>query len=375
MSEIKLIISNEVLNRISIIDEFKGEWKAIRQMNPDTLNYLKKVATIESVGSSNRIEGNKLSDKEVEKILSNLKMTSFKSRDEEEVAGYAEVSNLVFNDYEIIPFNENYIKQLHSILLKHSTKDERHRGEYKNISNSVSAFDKDGKEIGVVFETATPFETPKLMEELIKWTNDNIENRIFHPLIVIAIFVVRFLAIHPFQDGNGRLSRVLTNLLLLKSGYNYIQYSSLEAVVEDNKSEYYIALRKTQGTFKTDEVDYDTWIDFFIKILEKQKVRLEYKIKQIEYKEKDNDIKEKNIDNIKNVNNENKKVLDELPIAAANIYKLFGSVDRLDLKYIREHISESEGKIKRSLKLLQEKGLIKKYGVTNGCWYVRGGHY
>ena len=375
MSEIKLIISNEVLNRISIIDEFKGEWKAIRQMNPDTLNYLKKVATIESVGSSNRIEGNKLSDKEVEKILSNLKMTSFKSRDEEEVAGYAEVSNLVFNDYEIIPFNENYIKQLHSILLKHSTKDERHRGEYKNISNSVSAFDKDGKEIGVVFETATPFETPKLMEDLIKWTNDNIENRIFHPLIVIAIFVVRFLAIHPFQDGNGRLSRVLTNLLLLKSGYNYIQYSSLEAVVEDNKSEYYIALRKTQGTFKTDEVDYDTWIDFFIKILEKQKVRLEYKIKQIEYKEKDNDIKEKNIDNIKNVNNENKKVLDELPIAAANIYKLFGSVDRLDLKYIREHISESEGKIKRSLKLLQEKGLIKKYGVTNGCWYVRGGHY
>ena len=375
MSEIKLIISNEVLNRISIIDEFKGEWKAIRQMNPDTLNYLKKVATIESVGSSNRIEGNKLSDKEVEKILSNLKMTSFKSRDEEEVAGYAEVSNLVFNDYEIIPFNENYIKQLHSILLKHSTKDERHRGEYKNISNSVSAFDKDGKEIGVVFETATPFETPKLMEELIKWTNDNIENRIFHPLIVIAIFVVRFLAIHPFQDGNGRLSRVLTNLLLLKSGYNYIQYSSLEAVVEDNKSEYYIALRKTQGTFKTDEVDYDTWIDFFIKILEKQKVRLEYKIKQIEYKEKDNDIKEKNIDNIKNINNENKKVLDELPIAAANIYKLFGSVDRLDLKYIREHISESEGKIKRSLKLLQEKGLIKKYGVTNGCWYVRGGHY
>ena len=194
-------------------------------------------------------------------------------------------------------------------------------------------------------------------------------------MIVIAIFVVRFLAIHPFQDGNGRLSRVLTNLLLLKSGYNYIQYSSLEAVVEDNKSEYYIALRKTQGTFKTDEVDYDTWIDFFIKILEKQKVRLEYKIKQIENKEKDNDLKEKNIDIIKNINNENKKVLDELPIAAANIYKLLDNVDRLDLKYIREHISESEGKIKRSLKLLQEKGLIKKYGVTNGCWYVRGGHY
>lgn len=135
-------INNEILNRISLIDEFKGEWKAIRQMSPEVLNYLKKIATIESVGSSNRIEGNKLSDKEVERILSNVKMTSFKSRDEEEVAGYEEVSNLIFNDYEIIPFTENYIKQLHSILLKYSSKDERHRGDYKTLSHSVSAFDE-----------------------------------------------------------------------------------------------------------------------------------------------------------------------------------------------------------------------------------------
>ena len=140
MINYKAKINNEILNRISIIEEFRGEWKAIKQMSPEILNYLKKVATIESVGASNRIEGNKLSDKEVEKILSNVKMTSFKSRDEEEVAGYAEVSNLIFNDYEIVPFTENYIKQLHSILLKYSSKDERHRGEYKTLSNSVSAF-------------------------------------------------------------------------------------------------------------------------------------------------------------------------------------------------------------------------------------------
>ncbi len=147
ISNLKLNI--DILNRIAMIDEFKGSWKALKQMQPDILTYLKKVATIESIGSSNRIEGNKLSDKEIETLLSNIKTTSFKSRDEEEIAGYAVLSNLIFNDYEIIPFTENYIKQMHSILLKHSSKDERNRGEYKTLSNSVSAFDESGKEIGV----------------------------------------------------------------------------------------------------------------------------------------------------------------------------------------------------------------------------------
>ena len=128
-----LKINTDILNRIATIDEFKGEWKALKKMQPDILTYLKKIATIESIGSSNRIEGNKLSDKEIETLLSNIKTTSFKNRDEEEIAGYAELANLIFNDYEIIPFTENYIKQMHSILLKHSTKDERHRGEYQTL--------------------------------------------------------------------------------------------------------------------------------------------------------------------------------------------------------------------------------------------------
>ena len=157
MINLNYTINSDILNKISQIDEFKGEWKAIKQMEPDVLAHLKKVATIESIGSSNRIEGNKLSDKEIEKLLSNIQITSFKNRDEEEVGGYAEVSNLIFDDYEIIPLNENYIKQLHSILLKYSTKDSRHKGEYKTISNSVSAFDNNGNEIGVIFETSTPF--------------------------------------------------------------------------------------------------------------------------------------------------------------------------------------------------------------------------
>lgn len=351
-------LNNSIVNMLSIIDEFKGEWKALKEMQPDVLTSLKKIATIESVGSSNRIEGNKLSNKEIESLLSNLKSTSFKSRDEEEVIGYAKLSDLVFNDYEIIPFTENYIKQMHKILLEYSSKDEKHRGEYKTLSNSVSAFDENGKEIGIVFETATPFDTPRLMEELIDWTNNTLKNRTLHPIITVAIFVVNFLAIHPFQDGNGRMSRILTNLLLLKAGYNYIPYSSLEAVIEDNKSAYYLALRQTQSTLKKSNNNYDAWIDFFVKSLEKQKIRLEYKIEHIS-------------DHNSIIQDDNNVDLNSLPITATKILDLFNKASRIDISYIKDNIDDSEGKIKRSLLLLQKKNIIKKYGTTKGCWYVK----
>src|SRR5574344_3097798 len=124
-----------MLSIISEIDEFKGAWKLLDKTAPEKLQCLKKIATIESVGSSNRIEGNKLTDKQVEKLLSNIKKQSFATRDEQEVAGYARVMDTVFEDYELIPLSENYIKQLHKILLQYSAKDEKHKGEYKKISN------------------------------------------------------------------------------------------------------------------------------------------------------------------------------------------------------------------------------------------------
>ena len=361
-------LNNEALNMITTIDEFKGEWKALKYMQPDILMHLKKIATIESIGSSNRIEGNKLSDKEIEALLSNIKTYSFKNRDEEEVAGYAELSNLIFDDYEIIPFNENYIKQMHSILLKYSSKDERHRGEYKSLSNSVSAYDENGNEIGVIFETATPFDTPRLMEELVTWTNDTLKNKTIHPIITISIFVLNFLAIHPFQDGNGRMSRILTNLLLLKSGYNYVAYSSLEAVIEDNKSSYYLSLRQTQATLKDENPNYDYWISFFIKSLEKQKVRLEYKIEHMDETSKTSDIRkfEKDESSKNSIIN-----LNSLPETAVKIIDLFNKKDRVDINYIKNKIADSDNKIKRALLLLQEKNIIKKYGTTRGAWYVK----
>ena len=227
-------ITPEFLGLIAEIDEFKGAWKALGTLAPERLSALRRVATIESIGSSTRIEGSKLSDSEVEKLLSNLSVHSFASRDEQEVAGYAETMEQIFQSWEYIPLTENHVCQLHRDLLRHSDKDERHRGNYKTTPNNVVVFDAEGNQLGVVFETATPFDTPQLMAELLDWTNAALETKRLHPLLVIGIFTVTFLAIHPFQDGNGRLSRILTTLLLLRCGYAYTPYSSLESVIENH---------------------------------------------------------------------------------------------------------------------------------------------
>jgi Fic family protein len=208
-----LEISPDILNIIAQIDDIKGAWRALGTLAPERLSALRRVATIESIGSSTRIEGSKLEDREVEQLLSNLKIKLFNTRDEQEVAGYAEVMELIFQSWENIPLTENHIKQLHRDLLIYSQKDERHRGEYKTLSNSVATFDENGQKIGIVFATATPFETPRLMTELVNWHFQTHAEKQLHPLLIIGIFIVVFLEIHPFQDGNGRLSRILTTLL------------------------------------------------------------------------------------------------------------------------------------------------------------------
>lgn len=279
MTNYRITINNDILNLISELDEFKGRWQAINSLSFNRLSLLKKSATIESIASSTRIEGVKLSDEQVETLLSKIKRKSFKSRDEEEVVGYSEAMDLILENFDDLKITENHFKQLHSMLLKHSSKDVRHRGEYKKLNNHVVAIDAKGKEIGIVFKTATPFETPRKIADLLDWVNKSLEQKTSHPLIITGIFIVVFLAIHPFQDGNGRLSRILTNLLLLKFGYSYIQYSSLESVIEHNKDLYYKHLRNCQITLESKKPKFENWILFFLKSLKKQKDALEKKIK------------------------------------------------------------------------------------------------
>jgi len=340
-----LKITKEILAIISEIDEFKGAWRALGTLEPERLSSLRRIATIESVGSSTRIEGSKLTDREIEKLLSKLDIKSFMSRDEQEVAGYAEVMETIFNNWEHIPITENHIKQLHRDLLKYSDKDERHRGEYKKLSNSVEAFDADGKSVGVIFETTSPFDTPKEMDKLITWANNTINNNSMHPLLIVAIFVVSFLAIHPFQDGNGRLSRILTTLLLLKSGYNYVSYSSLESVIEQNKEGYYLALRKTQGTLKSTEPLWQPWIMYFLQSLQKQKRNLEKKVER------------------------EKIILSKLPELSVQILELVRDRGRITISEAVELTSGSRGTLKDHFNSLVKKNHLVKHGSGRGTWY------
>lgn len=280
MKDPNIILIPSILSFISELDEFKGRFRATHLLSPERLSSLKKTARIESIASSTRIEGSKLSDQEVELLLRGVKTFSFRSRDEQEVAGYAELMEIIFQNSAELPVTENFIKQFHHILLKYSEKDERHRGEYKKFPNSVEAFDASGKSQGIIFQTISPFQTPQKIKALVSWLQQSQQEKTLHPLLRIAFFIAFFLYIHPFQDGNGRLSRILTTLLLLQEGYCYVPYSSLERIIEDNKEGYYIALRKAQKTLEESQDGLNEWFEFFLKCLQKQKRVLEAKLDQ-----------------------------------------------------------------------------------------------
>jgi Fic family protein len=338
-------ITPELLALIAEIDEFKGAWRSLGTLAPERLKALRHVATIESIGSSTRIEGSKLTDREVERLLSNLEIRKFSSRDEQEIAGYAEVMETVFRAWSEIPITENHIKQLHRDLLRCSDKDERHRGEYKTLRNDVGAFDPEGKMIGIVFETATPFDTPRRMQELVAWLKEARELKRIHPLLIVAVFVVVFLEIHPFQDGNGRLSRVLTTLLLLQAGYAYVPYSSLESVIENSKEGYYLALRQTQSTIHADAPDWQPWLVFFLRSLQQQKRRLAVKVER-----------EKNA----------LAVLSELSVKILDYVRDHGRVTTRDM--VRE-TGASPNTLKSTFTSLVEKGLLVRHGGGRSTWY------
>jgi Fic family protein len=306
------------------------------------------VATIESIGSSTRIEGSKLSDREVEQLLSNLEIKSFSTRDEQEVAGYAELMDLVFSSWRDIPFAENHIKQLHQILLRHSEKDTWHRGNYKTSSNSVAAFDENGSQIGIVFQTATPFDTPRLMTELVSWVNQerqSVDGARLHPLLIIALFAVVFLEIHPFQDGNGRLSRVLTTLLLVQAGYAYVPYSSLESVIEQSKESYYLALRQTQGTIRAESPDWQPWLVYFLRSLAEQVRRLEKKVER------------------------EKIVLAAMPELQLRIVEFAREHGRVTIGEAIKLTAASRNTLKQHFRTLVERGVLNQHGSGRGVWY------
>jgi Fic family protein len=340
-----LEITPEILRLIAGIDEFKGAWRALGTLAPDRLSALRRVATIEGIGSSTRIEGSRLSDREVEQLLARVEVRSLLTRDEQEVAGYAEVMELIFSAWAEIAPSENHIRQLHRDLLAHSEKDAWHRGGYKTSANNVVAFEEHGAEIGVVFETATPFATPRRMAELVTWYQEEQDAGRLHPLLLIGIWVVIFLEIHPFQDGNGRLSRALTTLLLLRAGYAYVPYSSLESVIEQSKDGYYLALRRTQGSIRTDAPDWQPWLTFFLRSLAEQVRRLERKVER------------------------EKLVLAPLPELSLQIVEYAREHGRVSMGDALRLTGGNRNTLKQHLRTLVERGYLTRHGAGRGIWY------
>ncbi len=343
----KLQITPNLVKAIGEVDEFKGRWTATQTLPPERLSALRRIATIESVGSSTRIEGVKLEDDEIERLLSGLEIRSFRSRDEQEIAGYAALMKVVFESFTGIPLTENHVQQLHRILLKYSEKDGRHRGRYKTLPNHVEVFDASGRSVGVIFETATPFDTPRLMEALVAWTGAGLEAGEHHPLLVIGTFIVRFLAIHPFQDGNGRLSRALTTLLLLRSGYGYVPYTSLERVVEESKDEYYRALRRAQATLDGDESHLVDWLAFFLQCLVQQKEVLEHKLGRV-------------------------RSMAPLPPLSEQLLGIVREHGRLTVKEAAALTRASRNTIKDHLRNLVKAGRLTPRGRGRGTWHEMG---
>lgn len=342
--------NQQILKLISYIDSFKGKWNIVEQKENKYLKELRKIATVESIGSSTRIEGAQLTDDEIKKLLENLEITKLNTRDQQEVVGYYNVIEIIYENFADISISKNYIQQLHQQLLKFSTKDDRHRGNYKNLPNKVIASYPDGTQ-KVIFNTTEPHLVENEMTDLIDWANQQLKRKEIHPLITTGMFIYEFLSIHPFQDGNGRLSRLLTNLLLLKNDYQFIQYVSFENLIEQKKKSYYEALMDGQKDRYSEDERIDKWIIFFLTCLETLIKRLEQKYDV--FKSKGGYL-----------NDRQKRMKDfiekEQPIKLADLAKAIPEFSihtlKKDLQYLKtEQIIESIGKNRGTIYLIKEK--------------------
>ena len=336
----------QIVALLAEIDGIRGEFKSGLRMTPQAITNLKKSTLITSAGASTRIEGAKLTDEEVEKVMRGLAVSKFADRDSQEVQGYLETLQNVFDSYQSLPLRESLITSLHNQLLKYSHKDDTHRGGYKKKENTVGVLGPDGNIAKIMFETTPAYLTGKEMNELVDWTNDAFEKNRFHNLLIIANFIVEFLKIHPFEDGNGRLSRVLTNLLLLQSGYQFIQYVSHEQIIEHRKDEYYIALRKSQETFKTDHDTISPWLNFFLSAVKEQAT------KALSYLEEE-------------------KVEDTLSPKQFEVWKHISSVGEAAPGEIVKATDIALGTVRQALDRLVELGKVKRVGRGRGTRYVK----
>jgi Fic family protein len=338
--------NQKTLNLISKIDFFKGKWEHLESQNISILQYLKNIATVQSIGSSTRIEGATLPDSEIKELISDIRISKLENRDEQEVIGYYDVLELIFENSDDIKLTENSIKQLHTLLLKYSTKDTGQKGIYKKVSNKVVANYPNGSK-KIIFNTTEPYLVQKEMSELVNWTNENFEKKEYHPLLVLGLFIYEFLSIHPFHDGNGRLSRLLTTLLLIQLDYTFVKYISFEQLIENSKEQYYAALMECQKNRNTDDERLDKWIVFFLNSLQVLTIKLNLKLHSVD-------------DRPVYLNERQKKIIlfitESQPCKVGDIDKKFSDI--------------SINTLKKDLRFLVKKRIINKYGERKSTIYT-----
>lgn len=338
-----LELTMKLITEISKVDRFDASWQQIEKREGQTLKHLKAIATVKSVGASTRIEGSKMTDDEVKVLLDKMDISKLEERDEQEVAGYFAALDTISENYNNIGITEGDIKNLHNILMRHSEKDKWHKGNYKQVSNAAEATHIDGSR-QIVFKTTEPgLPTEAAMSKLIDWYNSDNETL---PVVKAALFVYDFLSIHPFQDGNGRLSRLLATLLLLKNGYSWIQYVSFEHEIENRKAAYYNVLMQTQRQRPGE--DTSNWVAFFLDCLLNIQGQLMNKL-----------------------------------ASPAHTISLLTAKEKSILAFIENHHGTKSGVIAKKLGLslstvkkiltsMVEKKLIDKYGTGAGTHYSSG---
>jgi Fic family protein len=348
-------ISPEMLRLIAEIEEFRGRWGGLklRTHSSESLEQMRRLATIASIGASTRIAGSTLSNQEVATLLADPERRPLSSQDEEavaDVAGYADAMSLVKDSWDSITVSEEHLRQLHAVLLQHSGKGEAHqlRGEYKRIPNHVAVVDESGKPTGLVLETSSPAETPRKMERLLGWHAEAERSGELHPLLVTGMFIAWFLAIHPFEEGNGRLSRILTTLLLLRAGYAHVTYASLEQIIEGTIAFHDAALLKTQQTLNSPLPDWGAWLLFFLRSLVRQKDQLVARMEASE------------------------KVIPELTELASRVIRLLGDVPALSVAAAVQATGANRNTVKATLRNLAARELLVARGKGRGAHYTLG---
>ena len=346
----RIPLTSAIVQKLSRIDSFKGFWEGGLRLHPRILTQLRKWVIITSTGASTRIEGSKMSDADVTLFLRGLHTKPPKNRDEQEVAGYADLAGRVFDNYTTLQLAEGYILQFHAILLQFSEKDQRHCGKYKVKDNIVVARTHSGEE-KILFRPTQPYLAKKEMDDVLEWTRSMLASDALHPILVICNFIFEFLAIHPFEDGNGRLSRILTNMLLLQAGYAYVPYTSLEEIIENHQVAYYQSLRATQANHKTGHEDITPWVHFMLDVLLEQ-VEKAQSIMQSEHPE---------------------NMLSE---SQTTIYALFATNEELAIADIAMKLRDTmpRATIKQGVSRLVRLDLLERIGRGRGTRYRLAGY-